>query len=414
MHFPIGSAYIPYEDKGFRQLVKAVKGLQEQNAYKKQKLTFRLLVIRGSASPDGNPAFNDRLAHQRTKAIAKVLSKYIALPDSMIEEYYMGEDYEGLRQLLSLGTHTSISSYYKKEVLSILDRDKGKSPRLMKQALQRLDHGKVWRSLLKNEFVELRASRVLLFVNDEDRVETKDSAVQEKPQENQQVEEIENTSRNAQETKHENVPQETVLGDNGIARSKHPGLNIKTNLLYDLMAVVPQYGWAPTPNLSIEYLPVSGHVSPVAEVMWSGWRNDHRNKTWIIHDFLLEGRYYIHEAQFTGHYFSIYANMGVYDIQFSKTKGWLSDKYSKNWGCGLGWGYVRRFAPNSRWKWEVNAALGYLHSKYDGYHDAEKWAEAGNVYFDWHENPVNYLRYHNRLNYIGVTRLGVSLSYDIF
>ena len=202
--------------------------------------------------------------------------------------------------------------------------------------------------------------------------------------------------------------------------------------------VVPQYGWAPVPNLSLEYFPNRGHLTPVLEVDWSDWRSDLRNKTWIVFNVLLEGRYYIRGVDtskskgrgvqnpnnYTGHYFAAYANMGTYDIQFSKTKGWLSDKWGKTFGFGIGWGYVKRFPCHysqftktiqpSRWKWEVNAALGYLHSGYDGYHGAEPWADKDNFYFDWHENPADYHRYRNHLNYWGVTRVGFSISYDLF
>ena len=196
--------------------------------------------------------------------------------------------------------------------------------------------------------------------------------------------------------------------------SAHPSLNIKTNVLYDLALFVPQFGYAPTPNLAIEYLPKSGHITPVLELTWSPWRNDNRSKTWIIHNFLLEGRYYIIGDAFTGHYIAAYTNLGTYDLQFNSTKAYLADKWGKTYGFGLGWGYVKRFASESRWKWEVNAALGFLHSDYDKYHDAESWAEPGNTYFNWHENPADYHRYKNHLNYWGVTRLGFSISYDLF
>lgn len=208
-----------------------------------------------------------------------------------------------------------------------------------------------------------------------------------------------------------------VASENNSAVSPlgYPCLNVKTNILYDLALLIPQYGYAPTPNISLEYLPKSGHITPMVELTWAPWRNDSRSKTWIVHNLLLEGRYYIHSTDlYVGHYMSAYANVGAYDIQFNKSKAWLSDKWSKNYGFGIGWGYVKRFQENSRWKWEVNAALGYLHSSYDGYHDAESWADKDKNYFDWHENPSDYRRYQNHLNYWGLTRFGFSISYDLF
>ena len=325
-----------------------------------------------------------------------------------------------------------------------------------------MNGGKTWRLLLRDYFPELRASRLVLFVSKKGSIPLgvpADIAGGTKVPADLQ-------SAGKQAVTNEQATMDTTLvssvdtadcksaapptGQDGLqveARpSAHPGLNIKTNLLYDLALFVPKFGYALTPNLAIEYLPKSGHITPVLEVTWSPWRNDSRSKTWIIHNFLLEGRYYIRKVKseerrvknsnaytsplgvpadlqsagkerasgYTGHYFSAYTNLGTYDLQFNSTKAYLADKWGKTYGFGLGWGYVKRFTESSRWKWEVNAALGFLHSDYDKYHDAESWAEPGNTYFNWHENPADYHRYKNHLNYWGVTRLGFSISYDLF
>ena len=408
VRFPVGSAYIPYNDPGFRKVVKAVKNLKDSI------VVSRLLVIRGSASPEGGDKNNARLAHQRAKALVKVLSKYISLPDSLVEERYINEDYVGLRRLMIEKPTT-----YSLQVLSILKKYKGQDAQA-KQALQRLNGGKTWHLLLRDYFPELRASRILLFVSKKE--DTPLGVPADLQSDGKQA--VTNEQANV-----DTIPADTLLtadcksaapptGQDSLqvaARSSaHPSLNIKTNVLYDIALFVPQFGYAPTPNVAIEYLPKSGHITPVLELTWSPWRNDNRSKTWIIHNLLLEGRYYIIGNSYTGHYLAIYANTGTYDLQFNSTKAYLADKWGKTYGFGIGWGYVKRFTPTSRWKWEANAALGFLHSDYDKYHDAEGWAEPGNTYFNWHENPADYRRYKNHLNYWGLTRLGFSISYDLF
>ena len=451
VRFPVGSAYIPYTDPGFRDVVKAVKNLKDSI------VVSRLLVIRGSASPEGGDKNNARLAHQRAKALVKVLSKYISLPDSLVEERYINEDYVGLRRLM-----IEKPTAYSQQVLSILEQykegnleqnNKGKDAQA-KQALQRLNGGKTWRLLLRDYFPELRASRLVLFVSKKnstplgvpaditggtkvpadlqsdgkqavtneqasvdtiatDTLLTADCKISCKREESQACLSSSECSRDSlQKSAAPPTGQDSLQV--AARSSAYPGLNIKTNVLYDIALFVPQFGYAPTPNLAIEYLPKSGHITPVLELTWSPWRNDSRSKTWIIHNLLLEGRYYIIGNSYTGHYFSAYVNMGTYDLQFNSTKAYLADKWGKTYGFGIGWGYVKRFTPTSRWKWEANAALGYLHSDYDKYHDAESWAEPGNTYFNWHENPADYRRYKNHLNYWGLTRLGFSISYDLF
>jgi len=320
------------------------------------ELCQRATVVRfpvGGASPEGGYQNNSRLAHPR--ALVKVQSKYISLPDSLVEEKCVKEDYIGLQRLLA-----EKPMPYSKQVSSVIEENKGNATKA-KLALQRLE----------------------LFISKKDSL------------------------------------PDTLTMDSGnkaeIPSSGHPCLNVKTNILYDLALFIPQYGYAPTPNISLEYLPKSGHITPVVELTWAPWRNDKRSKTWIIHNLLLEGRYYLKNGGlYIGHYVSAYANAGAYDIQFNENKAWFSDKWSYNYGFGIGWGYVKRFQENSRWKWEVNAALGYLRSGYDGYHNAESWADKDKHYFDWHENPSDYRRYQNHLNYWGLTRFGFSISYDLF
>ena len=414
VRFKVNRAEIPQGDKGYSELVEAVK-----DASKRFDIC-RMLIIRGSASPEGSYRNNASLAHRRAKALAQSLSPYIAIPDSLVEERYVNEDYDGLRQLLSAS-----DAPYKNRVIAVIDKYKS-NPQRTKQALRSLSQGRVWRALLTNYFPQLRASRVVLFVSEKKQAVPTETPVVVEPA--PKADTISVVPIIPTDSAIVNEEPKAEIAETIKEETNHlPWLNIKTNVLYDLALFVPQYGYAPTPNISVEYLPSGGHITPIAELMWSGWRSDNRNKTWIIRNILLEGRYYIKGESgeerrakglksecFTGHYFSVYGNMGKYDIQVSNTKGWLGDKFSKNYGFGLGWGYVKRFKEGSRWKWEVNAALGYLHSDYDSYHAAEDWAESGNTYFDWHENPADYHRYGRHLNYFGITRLGVSLSVDLF
>lgn len=406
VRFSVGSAYIPYSDPGFRKVVKAVEKITDSC------VVNRLMIIRGGASPEGGYQNNSRLAHLRARALVKVLSKYISLPDSLVEEKCLKEDYIGLQRLLA-----EKPMPYSKKVSSVIEQNKGNAAKT-KLALQRLDGGKAWHRLLRDYFPELRTSRLVLFISKKDRLpRVQTSCAQEEKEDSLVAEVPQDMFSNGKDSIC--MKADTLTMDSGnkaeFPLSGHPCLNVKTNILYDLALFIPQYGYAPTPNISLEYLPKSGHITPVVELIWTPWRNDKRSKTWIIHNLLLEGRYYLKNGGlYIGHYVSAYANVGAYDIQFNENKAWLSDKWSKNYGFGIGWGYVRRFQENSRWKWEVNAALGYLRSSYDGYHNAESWAEKDKNYFDWHENPSDYRRYQNHLNYWGLTRLGFSISYDLF
>lgn len=406
INYPFGSAVPSPQDAGYRQLTTELIRLRDLGYD-----ICRLLLIRGSSSPDGNYAFNARLAHLRAQVLADSLARYIPIAPSQVEERCVAADYEALRRLMLI---SDVS--YRDAVIAAID--KGKENATTKHRLQQIKGGSVWRSLVKDYFPALRTVRVVLYVSPRKAAEPASITPVEEP-ETMQTEAAQTETLQTEPTQSAEVAELAATAsvlEKDAKKHREPGqpmFNVKTNLLYDLALFIPQYGWAPTPNISLEFLPKGGHISAVGEFMGSGWRNDDKRKTYIIRSILLEGRYYLKGgASFTGHYLSAYANTDKYDIQFSDTKAWLSKKFSKTFGAGIGWGYVRRI-KDTRWKWEVNAAVGYLHTSYDRYHPAEEWATPGNFYYNWHDGPLDYHCYNSKFNYFGITRLGFSISYDL-
>ena len=390
VYFKCNKAFIPQEDSRFTELSEVLKNLSKDYGL------CKLMVIRSSASPEGSYANNVSLSHRRASALVTSLRKHIIIPDSTVEERYIHEDYEGLRRML-----LQSDAPFRNKVIAVIEQYRG-NDREIKRHLKAIDAGKVWRTLLHDYYPRLRAARILIFVT-----RNLDSDIGLVARDLMPA-----TDFNPKEEL--SPPQLLNISDEMPKRSKGlPIINLKTNLLYDLACFIPRYGWAPTPNVSLEFLPRSGHLTAVAEYVGSGWRSDQRLKTWIVRDLLLEGRYYFRgQAAFTGHYLSAYANTARYDIQFSAEKAWLSKDYGDTWGGGIGWGYVRRIGK-SPWKWEVNVAAGFLHTDYDHYHPAEEWATEGKFYYNWHESPEKFVKLRNKFNYIGITRLGFSISYDL-
>lgn len=357
------------------------------------------------------------------------LSRYIPISDSLVEERHTAEDYAGLRRLM-----INSDAPYRDAVVKAIDNHRRSAD--IKAALFRMESGHVWQRLLHDYYPRLRTARVVLFVSATETPEAHTPDSSSEPTEAGAT--VADAAGVAEPTEAQTPPVaepsevEAAVADTAVATSGtimeqqnnranilpqkektplQPMLNVKTNLLYDLALVVPQYGWAPTPNVSLEFMPRDGHITAVAEWMGSGWRSDKRLKTYILKNLLLEGRHYLQgDAAYTRHYFAAYGNMGEFDIQFSATKAWINGQFGKAWGCGIGWGYVRRIGQ-SPWKWEVNAAVGYLHTPYDSYHPAEDWAVQGNFYYNWHDDSTKFEKRRSTFNYFGLTRLGI--SYDL-
>lgn len=394
IYFKVNKAVINPESPTFVELKDVVSKLN--SGY-----SCRLVIIRSSASPEGGYQNNVSLAHRRARALVDSLCHYIHIPDLSVEERYVHEDYEGLRRMMM---ESDVA--YRSKVISIIERYRGKDAQI-KKALMALDGGRVWQQLLRQFYPKLRASRLLIIVSPRSTEAKPHSSI---------VEMVVDTVPRFDTDMIHISPSELIAEwhvPDHYDKEWQPMFNVKTNILYDLALTVPQYGWSPLPNVTVEFLPERGHITAAVEYMSSGWRNDSKLKTWIVKDILLEGRYYLRgNAAFTGHYLSAYANTAKYDIQFSATKAWLSKNYGDTWGCGVGWGYVKRIG-DSPWKWEVNAGVGWLHTRYDRYHPAEEWATEGKFYYNWHDSPELFVKLRNKFNYVGLTRLGISISYDL-
>lgn len=401
IYYLVNSTTIQDDEPNYQRLIQELEQLQA-----KGYTPCSPMMLRGSSSPDGAYHYNQAIAAQRAKTLADSLARHMTLP-AVVDEHHVAEDYAMLRQLM---VHSSYP--YSEEVIKVIDSHCGK-PADTKNALRALKGGQVWRELLRHYYPKLRATRVVLFMQ---VPKQKEEPVAEQPLDKVVAPAEEAAKNEPQEIKEK--PQ-TPISDQALeplppyeadhkqakaVTQTRPMLNLKTNVLYDL---------ALTPNVTLEFLPPGGHITVAAEWMWANWRNDSRHHTWVLQNILLEGRYYLKgNAAYTGHHFDLYAHAGKYDVQFGRTHGYQSLDFGKTWGAGIGWGYARRIG-STHWKWEVSAAVGYLHSPYDSYHAAEEWAQPGKWYYDYHGDPALFRAQSKRFNYFGPTRLGFSISYDI-
>lgn len=104
--FKVNKTFIIPTDTGYVQLINALHSVPNDFTY------CRLLVLRGSASPEGPAWNNTRLAHGRAQALVDSLRRYIKVPDFSVEERYVSEDYNGLRHMMESSSYT-----YKDEVM---------------------------------------------------------------------------------------------------------------------------------------------------------------------------------------------------------------------------------------------------------------------------------------------------------
>lgn len=160
---------------------------------------------------------------------------------------------------------------------------------------------------------------------------------------------------------------------------------LKTNILYDVST---------TPNLGLEVgagqhftVDVSGNYNP-----WN-ISKDRSIKHWMVQP---EFRYWPAE-KFNGHFLGIHA----YYMDYVFKDVWLPMGMKKNhgfdgtaYGAGISYGY--QLYLSTRWNLEFTAGFGYGYYEYDKY----SLIEGENEYLGLY-----------RTDYIGVTKVGISIIY---
>ena len=200
-------------------------------------------------------------------------------------------------------------------------------------------------------------------------------------------------------------------------------LSIKTNLLLDA-AYVPGYDrWCPIPNVAIEYYPKSGHFTFGASFDMPWWQDYDGHKYFQLRNYQIETRYYpkakgangvygANKPAFSGLYFQGYAHAGIFGICFDANRGWVGEGA----GAGLGLGYVMPLSRNGHWRLELSLQAGFFRCKYDPYQYENPVNPAYHddlYYYKWTQKPEFFKKRQYRWNWLGPTRVGITLSYDL-
>ena len=227
-------------------------------------------------------------------------------------------------------------------------------------------------------------------------------------------------------------------------------LSVKTNLLF-YGVYMPGYNrWCPMPNVAVEYYPKKGHFTFGASLDLPWWQDYDAHKYFQIRNYQVEGRYYLkgakganeaHEANeangayganganrangayeangaykahgpYRGWYLQGYVHGGVFGICFDADRGWVGEGI----GAGVGAGYVMPVSRNGHWRLEFALQAGYFRCKYDPYqyeNPVDPSYKDNLYYYKWTLEPSLFKKRQYRWNWIGPTRIGVTLTYDL-
>ena len=198
-------------------------------------------------------------------------------------------------------------------------------------------------------------------------------------------------------------------------------LSVKTNLLMDF-AYMPGYNrWCPMPNIAIEYYPKRGHITYGASFDMPWWQDYDAHKYFQVRNYQVETRYYLRAngsgppykaPAYAGFYLQAYAHGGLFGICFDANRGWVGEGF----GAGLGAGYAVPLSKNGHWRMELGLQAGFFHCKYDPYQYENPVNPAYRdhlYYYKWTQKPALFKKRQYRWNWLGPTRIGITLSYDL-
>ena len=322
----------------------------------------------GTASPEGSAIVNHRISHDRLLALETIVRERFDIPQDVVAEvdHYIAWD----RLIAMVEGDESLDD--RDAVLEILRSDYSTSrDRWGREVdgriaeLKRLDGGRVWATLYKRYFDQMRNAWFIMVTTR--RVAPEPESLPE-PEPEVVVEE---------------EPEPEVIVQPQTER-RVPLVNVKTNAL-EVAALIINLGaeFRLSPRLSLD---VIGHYSP-----YDYFRYDRKVRLFAIEPEL---RYWFGEPLIKGHFVGLHIPVVGFNIQLGDKERY-QDPNRAAWGVGLSYGYAMPLGKATNWGVEFTLGVGYL-----------------NVVYDVYEGVCNgkYLET-RRMNYFGPTRIGIDFSY---
>lgn len=381
----------------------------------KDSLRLRRIIIRGAASPEGPVPNNRMLVRRRAENLTSFLRERLSIPvdEQSLTTEAVTEDYNLLMVMMERAGDPALGI-----VRSLCEQHLPNNDYVtLKRKLQQLQGGVLWRHLLKDYFPELRAARVVLVFN---KTKEEVKPVVEEVQKVEEVEEVQEPQTPEVYQPFTYATQEPLV----VKVPRREVLSVKTNmLLYGFYLPGGYDRWCPIPNVAIEYYPLHGHFTYAASMDFPWWRSYYEYKFFEVRNYQLEARYYFRSgdidrrlpgkgAAFRGWYIQGYLNAGLFDICFDKDTGYEGEYL----GAGLGVGYVLPITRKGHWKLEFSLQAGYMFGKHDpyqfenlinlDYHDKL-------YYYRWTGKAEDFKKRQYRFSWLGPTRVGITLTYDL-
>lgn len=430
--FPINKWTLPKRDSLIMQLEQEVFPLVNRDS-----LELVYMMLRGAASPEGPTHFNRFLGEKRAETLINFIKAN--LKASINEKFETEIDIEDYRTLCLMMRRMGDKDYGYVQAMCDQYLPKNQIEKL-KSTLRTARQGTLWHRLSREYFPRLRAARIVFFFRTPNTyapkviIETPVEVVTP-PVRPVKVEPVKVEPPVVEVVEKPVLPDTVVLPpvveevqpekpQSWIERyPRRELLSVKTNmLLYGVY--MPGYDrWCPIPNIALEYYPLRGHFTYGASFDCPWWQNYWGHKYFQVRNYQLEARYYFRRgdielrpegkgAAFKGWYLQAYGNATLFGICFDENRGWVGE----GGGGGLGFGYVLPLSKKGHWRLEFQLQAGFFFCVYDPYqfeNPVDPTYRDHLYYYKWEQAPSLFKKRQYRSSWIGPTRVGITLSYDL-
>lgn len=409
--FPINKWNLPKRDSLIMQLEQEVFPLINRDS-----LELVHMMLRGAASPEGPTRFNKFLGEKRAETLLNFIKENLSVPTG--DNFDMEIDIEDYRTLCLMMRRMGDKDYGYVQAMCDQYLPKKQIDKL-KSTLRSARQGTLWLRLFREYFPRLRAARIVFFFRAPRTYAPK--VIPEAPVVKEPVKPVLPDTTKKEPVVIVQHPEETytVLEER---KPRRELLSVKSNILFDF-AYVPGYNrWCPIPNVALEYYPKHGHFTYGFSIDFPWWQHYNIQKYFQIRNYQLEARYYFRSgdiarrlpgegAAFRGFYLQGYAHAAIYSLSFGKKRGW----FGEGLGAGLGAGYVLPLSKKGHWRMEFGLQVGWFLAAYDPYQygNPKTGVEDGLYYYKWTQSKDRFKKRQYRYNWIGPTRVGITLVYDL-
>ena len=380
-----------YKDNGIRMetFFDKVRELQKVSEF----VMLKVESI-GTASPEGDPVFNEYISELRQSNVEKHILENLEVPSDLFISRFISQDWENLAKAIEADPNVTS----KDKILDIVRN--GGEDRL--ERMLEVEYSRPYWYIYHNIFPDLRACRITVVFDISDAVDSVEIEEIEIPAEDDfmllQKDTVESMKIvkvngkkvivNSSSTDSYAAELVTTIKENR-KKERHNfdrQLTIKTNAI----------GWGLSAmNIAVE-LDIARNWSISLPFYYSGTNYFKETIKFRTATLQPEVRYYIPSV--TGLYAGIHAGVGWFNYALDGTYR-IQDAGGKRpaWGGGLGIGYKTQFRSNPRWGMEFALGAGVYDAKYDKFYN---------------EPNGPYVEKGIRKTFVGIDNAAVSFTYS--